>query len=275
MGQLQIIVFIKQIPDPEGPTDAFKVDPEGKRVVSVGIPPVINPFDENALEVALHVKEHHGAQVKVISMGEQLAQPVLRKALAAGADDLILLIDPNFKDLDSYSIAYVLSSSIRKIGSYDLILTGRQAGDWDFGITGLLIAEILHIPAINLASKIEIEDGKVLVEKLNYNGYEIVKAPMPVLATISGEAGELRYISIRSLQAVSKKPVKIYNVGDLGIDHRDLRTRQISNLYTLENKRNCRFIEGESPQEKGEKLALKLKEEGIIRNQSCPRINGW
>jgi electron transfer flavoprotein beta subunit len=264
MEQLQIIVFIKQVPDPEGPSDSFKVDPGEKRVIPVGIPPVINPFDENALEVALRLKERHGAQVKVISMGEQLSQPVLRNTLAAGADDLILLIDTSFRNLISDSIAHVLSSSIRIIGRYDLILTGRQAADWDFGVTGLLIAEILHIPSINLARKIEVEDNKVLVEKLNLNGYEIVKAPMPVLVTISGEAGELRYTSVRSLQAVSKKPVKIYNAEDLGIDPRNLRTRQISNLYALENKRRCRLIEGESPQEKGGNLALMLKKEGVF-----------
>jgi electron transfer flavoprotein beta subunit len=129
MKELQIIVCVKQVPDPEGPADSFKVDPEAKKVIPVGIPPVINPFDENALEAALRIKNQSNSKVTVLSMGEKLAQPVLRKALAAGADDLILLMDHHFKDLDSYSTAYVLSSAIRRIGAYDLILTGRQAGD--------------------------------------------------------------------------------------------------------------------------------------------------
>jgi len=265
MKQLHILVYIKQVPDTEGPPDAFKVNQEAKRVVPVGIPPVINPFDESALEGAMRIKDRHGAKVTVISMGEKLAQPVLRKALAAGSDDLILLEDPLFKDLDSNSTAYVLSSIIRKVEPYDIILTGRQAGDWDFGVTGLLMAEMLQIPCINLVRKVEIRDnGRVRVEKLSHNRCEVVEAPMPVLITASSELGELRYTSIRALKAVGMKPLKIYNAEDLGLDLRKLKVRQIVKLFTPYNRRQCRFIEGESSQEKGENLAVSLKKEGVI-----------
>lgn len=118
-------------------------------------------------------------------MGEKLAQPVLRKALAAGADDLILLMDDH-------------SEAIRNTGAYDIILTGRQAGDWDFGVTGLFIAEILRISMINLARKIEVRGDWVFVEKLCDDGYEVVKAKMPVLVTVSSEVGELRYVSVQA-----------------------------------------------------------------------------
>lgn len=264
MKQLQIIVCVKQIPDPEGPTDAFKIDPVAKKIIPIGVPPVISPFDENALEAALRIKERHGAKVIAISMGEQLAQPILKKALAAGADDLILLKDSLFKDLDSYSTAYVLSSAIRKIEAYDLILTGRQAGDWDLGVTGLLIAEMLRIPAISLAQKIEIRDGSVLVERLRNDGYEVVKASMPVLITVSNEAGELRYTSVKALQTASGKPVKVYKADDLGFDLQNLKARYIFELLAPQNQRECKFIEGESSQEKGENLAITLKNEGVI-----------
>src|SRR4030042_6291054 len=99
MNPLQRVVCIKQVPDPEGPSSAFEVDPEAKKVIPVGIPPVINPFDENALEAAFQIKETYGGKVTAMSMGEKLAQPALRKALAAGADDLILLIEQHFKAL--------------------------------------------------------------------------------------------------------------------------------------------------------------------------------
>jgi electron transfer flavoprotein beta subunit len=261
MSELNIIVCVKQIPDPEGPADSFKVDSEAKKMIPVGIPPVINPFDENALEVALRIKEHHTARVKVISMGGQLARPVLRKVLAAGADELILLEDPNFKDLDSFSTAYVLSRMIRRIGTYDLILTGRQAGDWDYGITGLLIAENLQIPGINLAQKVEIKDNQVLVEKLYQNGYEMVKVLMPALVTVSSEVGELRYTSVRALQAVSKKPIETYNAKDLEIAPERLEVREILELVPTNVRRECTFIEGASPQEKGESMAICMKKQ--------------
>jgi electron transfer flavoprotein beta subunit len=264
MKPLQIMVCIKQVPDPEGPADAFKIDSEAKKVIPIGIPPVINPFDENALEAAFHIKDTYGAKVTAMSMGEKLAQPVLRKALAAGADELILIVDHYFKELDSYSTAYVLSKAIRKIGAYDLILTGRQAGDWDFGVTGLLIAEMLQIPSINLAKKIEIRDDEIWVEKLTRDGYELVKAPIPTLITVSSEVGELRYISIRALQSVSAKPITVYRADDLDLDIKRLRARQILNLSAFQGQRECRFIEGDSHQQKGENLALKLREDRVI-----------
>lgn len=264
MRQLQIVVCIKQVPDPEGPVDAFTVDPEAKKVIPVGIPPVINPFDENALEAAFRIKAAFRGKVTAISMGEKLAQPVLRKALAAGADDLILLIDQHFKDLDSCSTAYVLSEAIRKIGAYDLIITGRQAGDWDFGVTGLLIAGMLQIPSVNLAQNVEMRDDGIWVEKLTRDGYELVKAPMPALVTVSSELGELRYVSIRALQSVRAKPVRVYRAGDLDLDMQRLTSRQILNLSAFHGQRECRFIEGDSHQQKGENLALKLREDGVI-----------
>lgn len=265
MKELQIIVCMKQVPDPEGPANAFKVDSEAKKVIPVGIPPVINPFDENALEAALRIKDTHAAKVKAISMGVQLARPVLRKALAAGADDLILLEDPLFKDLDSFSTAYVLASIIKKIEVYDLILTGRQAGDWDFGVAGLLIAEILQIPCINLAQKVKIKDDNILVEKLTPDGYEVVKAPMPALVTVSSEAGELRpTTSLRVLLAASKRPIEVYNAKDLELDAQKLDSRQIFELVPTNVQRECRIIEGESSQEKGENLAIWMKKEALI-----------
>lgn len=264
MRPFQIIVCLKQIPDPEGPLEAFKIDSEAKRVIPIGIPPVINPFDENALEAAIRLKEDYGAKVTAISMGEKLAQPVLRKALAAGADELILFVDPCFKDLDSFSTAYVLSRAINKIGSYDLILTGRQAGDWDFGITGLLMAEMLQIPSINLVRKIVRRGEEIWVEKLVHEGYDLVNVKTPILITVSSEIGELRYVSIRSLQSVSKKPVMIYRAEDLNLDLQRLTARKVLDLSPFQNQRECRFIEGESHQQKGENLALKLREDRII-----------
>jgi len=264
MKALHLVVCIKQIPDPEGPNDAFQIDLESKRIIPIGLPPVINPFDENALEVALHIKDHQGAKVTAISLGEKLSQPVLKKALAAGADDLILLIDSHFKDLNSYSTAYVLSSAIRRIGTYDIILTGRQAGDWDFGATGLFLAEMLQIPGINLARKLEIKNDEVLVEKLSRDGYELVKALLPALITVSSEAGELRYTSIRALQSASGRSLKIFNAEDLELDIQKLGRREIIELSASQNERKCKFIEGASSQEKGENLFYKLREEGVI-----------
>ena len=264
MRQLQIIICVKQVPDPEGPAVSFKIDPEAKKVNAVGIPPVISPFDENALEAALRIKDSQDSKVTVLSMGEQLAQPVLKRALAVGADELILLKDKAFKDVDSYSTAFVLSCAIRRMAPYDIILTGRQAGDWGFGIVGLLTAEMLRIPCISLARKVEVQENMVIVEKLCEFGYEIISAPMPVLVTVSSEIGDLRYPSMRRLQTLRNTSATTYNSEELKIDVKDLSVRKITKLVAPQNERQCHFVEGDHPQEKGERLAIRLKKDSVI-----------
>ena len=158
MKEIRIIVCAKQIPDPEAPFSNVTVNVEKKEVI-VDAPDVISPYDENALEAAIKIKEEVGGKITVLSMGRKVSDTVLRKTLAAGADALILIEDPAFERLDSNSVAYVLSRAIQKIGEYDLILTGRQAGDWDSGQVGLILAELLGIPAISLARSIKVDDG--------------------------------------------------------------------------------------------------------------------
>jgi electron transfer flavoprotein beta subunit len=136
-------------------------------------------------------------------MGERLAKAVLREAQSVGADELILLEDKHFKDLDGYSTVYVLATAIKKIGKYHLILVGRQAADWDFGQVGLIMAEILQIPSINLAQKVRVEGETVIAEKLKRNGYENVRTPMPALITVGNEIGELRLPLIQDIKSAS------------------------------------------------------------------------
>lgn len=264
MRPLKVLTCVKQVPDPEGPAVSFKVDPDALQVNAVGIPPVISPFDENALEAALRIKDTYNAEVTVLSMGEQLAQPVLKRVLAVGADELILLKDKRFKDIDSYSTAYVLSCAIRKIAPYDIILTGRQAGDWDFGIVGLLIAEMLQVPCITLARKVEVQKTMVVAEKLSEFGYEIVTATMPVLLTMTSEIGDLRYPSLKRLQSIRNKSATIYNPEDLRLDPKNLRSRKIRDLFAPQNERQCAFIEGKTAHEMGENLAIRLRQDSVI-----------
>jgi electron transfer flavoprotein alpha/beta subunit len=117
----------------------------------------------------------------------------------------------------------------------------------------------------NLARKVTIvDDHRVQIEKLNRDGYQVVSSPMPVLITVSSEVGELRYISVMALRAVSSKPIKVYNAADLEIEREKLKTRHLLNLTSNNLQRECRHIQGESPQEKGGNLAIVLKEDGVI-----------
>lgn len=263
--ELKIIVCIKQVPDPEGPPSAFQIDMEEKKVTPVGISPVLNPFDENAMEAALKIKDTLGAKIIAISMENKPAMSVLKKALCVGANELVIINDDNLKNLDSHSTAEVLANVIKKIGEYDLILAGRQTADWGFGLTGATIAEILQIPIISLAQKIEIKNDTAIVEKLIRNGCEVVKTSMPALITVSSEIGDLRLFSLQALKEVRNKPVTTYTLNDLTIDPTTLEYSVIEQINPPPSReRDCVFIEGESPEEKGEMLALKLREDKVI-----------
>jgi electron transfer flavoprotein beta subunit len=260
-----IIVCIKDVPDPEGPSSAYEIHSESKKVVPVGIPPVINPYDENALELAVRLKERWGGTVIAINMSEKAVTPVLKKALGVGADRLILAEDHGFKDLSSYATAQVLSSVISKIGSFDIVLTGREAADWDSGQVGVLIGELLKIPSMALVKKVELEDGVVTVERLKRNGYEVVRAPIPVVLTVSSEVGELRLATLKAIQDARKKPVVVWRAADLGFEPGILRTKAIRAVVPPpSHARQCLLIEGTTAQEKGENLAVRLRQDNII-----------
>jgi electron transfer flavoprotein beta subunit len=262
MKEPKIIVFAKQIPDPEAPFSNVTVDVEKKEVV-VDAPDVISPYDENALEAAIRIKEELGGKITVLSMARKVSDTVLRKTLAAGADALILLEDPAFERLQSRSIAYVLSQAIKKIGEYDLILTGRQAGDWDSGQVGLVLGELLGIPSVSLARSVKVQDGSVLVEKTVPVGYEVVEAGLPAVVTVSNEVGELRYVARTKMLALLRRPMVIPKWGskELGLDAGMLKPVQLVELSPpADMKRECVFIEGASPEETAGKLASLFKE---------------
>lgn len=262
MKEPKIIVCAKQIPDPEAPFSNVSVNVEKKEVV-VDAPDVISPYDENALEAAIKIKEELGGKITVLSMGRKVSDTVLRKTVAAGADSLILLEDPAFERLESRSVAHVLSCAVKKIGEYDLILTGRQAGDWDSGQVGLILAEMLGIPSVSLARSIKIQDGRVVVEKLVPVGYEVVEAGLPALVTVSNEVGELRYVARTKMMALLRRPMPIPK---WGTKHLDLSAEALHSVQLIEllpppdMRRECIFLEGASPDEKAGNLAAVFKD---------------
>ncbi|MDA8235096.1 MAG: electron transfer flavoprotein subunit beta/FixA family protein [Clostridia bacterium] len=256
---LTIVVCVKQVFDPEAPLSLFQLCPEGKKLIPPpGTPPVLSSFDENALEAALYIKDVQAAKVIVVSMGYKLAKPVLKKTLAAGADELILLEDEQFEGLDSYSTAHVLARAIERIGNWDIILCGRQAADTDAGQVGAGIAEILQIPGITLARKVEIEGEKVRVERLLADGYEVVETARPVLITASNEIGALRFPNVKALMAAQKMGVTVWDAAELGLTTAVTKQTNLLKLFVPERNTNCQMISGENPEETAEKLTAIL-----------------
>jgi electron transfer flavoprotein beta subunit len=261
---VNIIVCIKQVLDPEAPTSAYKVDDESKRVIVKGVPPVISPFDENALEAALRIKDAHQAKITALSMGRNLSKPVLRKSIATGVDELILLEDNVFENLDTYTTASVLATAIRKLEGYSLIFTGIQAADSNDGVVGSGIADILGIPCVTNARKVEFVDNIVRVERVTTDGYEVIEAPWPALITVSNEVGELRTAALRDIMDAQKKPLTIWNTDDLGIEVSSMRRTKLLSLFIPQKEARCGLVSGENDEELGVNLALKLREEEVI-----------
>jgi electron transfer flavoprotein beta subunit len=220
MKDLHIVVCLRQVPDTNGCRADFVVDMKTKKIALSGIPPVINPFDENALEAALRLKETHGGKVTAIAVGEFLSKAIMMKALAVGADDLILYEDKGFSGMDSLSIARALSHAIKQIGEFSIIMTGLQTSDWGFGLLGAGLAHVLNIPFIGMAQKVSVDPGDthVVVKRATRNGHQVVKAAMPAVITTDSLVGELRYPSLKALVLAKKRPIDKWNFGNFEID---------------------------------------------------------
>lgn len=264
---LKIIVTAKQVIDPEIPRSAFKIDPTQKRVVvPSNFPPVVNGFDEHALEAALRIKDTQEARVTVLAVGHNFSINVMRKVLAMGADELVLVQDALCEDtIDSGVTARVLAAAVNKSGAFDLILCGRQASDWDNAQVPLLLTEELGIPCVNIAKKIEVRDGKVLVERVVPDGHEVVETPLPALVTVSNELGLPRYPTLRATMAANRMRPTIWKLSDLALEASQLQPGlELVQLFIPTNERQCEFVEGKDEEEVARALALKLREAKLI-----------
>ena len=261
-----IIVCVKQVPDPETPASAFRIDADRMRMAeSLGVASVLNGFDENAVEAALRIKDAAGGRITVLSLGSTFAADVVKKPLSMGADDLVLLQDEAFDDLDSYGTALALVEAIKKIDGFDLVLCGRQASDWDNAQVPLGIAELLGLPCITVAQRVEVDGSIVTAERVLSGGYEVVEADMPALVTVSNELGEPRYPTLRGIMAAGRKQPTVWTADDLGIDPALLERRvRTADLFVPVSDRQCEIIEGEDDADSGRLLALRLREEKLI-----------
>ncbi|RJQ40969.1 MAG: electron transfer flavoprotein subunit beta/FixA family protein [Dehalococcoidia bacterium] len=263
---MHIIVCMKQVIDPEAPVSSFKIDEAAKKALPPkGTPPVLNPADENALEAALKIKDAMpDTKITVVSLGSQMARPVVKKALAAGADELFLLEDATFEDLDSASTARILATAIKKIGAFDLVLCGRQASDTDAAQVGSGVAELLELPGVTVARKVTVADSKLTVERVVADGYEVIESSLPALVTVSNEIGNLRFPTVKQTMAAQKINPTVWSAADLGVDAAGLRKINKVKLYQPVREVNTEIIAGETPEEAGAKLADRLREAKVI-----------
>jgi len=267
---VHVVVCVKQVPDWDIPPSSFKIDEAANKVVPPpGVSPVPSQFDTIGVEAAMRVKDQApDTKVTIMSMGPETARDAIKHSLAMGADEGVLLTDSLFEDLDWYQAALALSTAIKKLDDVELVICGRQAVDWDMGVTGSGIAELLGWSALTIGKSVAVSDGKVVVERMLMDGSEMVEAPLPVVATVSNELGEPRYPKLQQIMQAARKQVTMWSAADLGLDAGqlgpDARKLTLERLYVPVSDTECEIIEGETPAEMAQNLARKLAEAKLI-----------
>lgn len=211
---MNIIVCLKQVPD----TEAVKLNPETNTLVRDGVENIMNPFDRQALEAALMLKDKEGAKVTVLTMGLPQATDILKEAIAMGADEGILLSDRALAGSDTLATSMALAAAVKHIGDYDLVMCGKQAVDGDTAQVGPEMAEHLGIPQITGALKIDYADGKFVVVRENESSVQTLACAAPLLVTVTRAEKEPRFASIKGKMKARKAAIPTLTVADLAID---------------------------------------------------------
>ena len=247
---MKIIVCIKQVPD----TSEVRIDPATNTLVRQGVPCIINPFDENAIEEALRLREKHGGTVTVLSMGPPQVREALRDAIAMGADEAILLSDPAFAGADTFATSYTLSMAVRKIGAFDVLLFGKQAIDGDTAQVGPGVAELLGIPEVAFVRKIEVDGRSASVERVMEEGYEKVSAVLPAAFTVLKEINVPRLASLKGKLKARKYEAAVWTSADLGTDRKKTGLNGsptwVKRIFTPEPRGKTEILQGDA----GEKV---------------------
>ncbi len=268
---LTIFVCIKQVPG----ISEVRIDPKTNTLVREGIPSIINPHDKHAIELALLIKEHHGADVIALSMGPPQAEEVLREALAMGVDKTFLLTDRSFAGADTLATSYTLALAIKKLlkekkeSEKYLVICGTQAIDGDTAQVGPELAEELQIPQITYVQKFELKGNKIIVERtFRTEQVVIIETKLPALISVLKEINEPRYPSMSGIvDAYQKKEVVYLNAEDLEADKTKIGLNgsmtEVWKIFVPERKGEHIILKG-TPEEVSKELCLNLEKDKVL-----------
>lgn len=258
---MKIIVCLKQVPARDS---VLRLNEASTWVRETDISFEINEPDHFALEEALRLKEKHGGEVVVCSLGPARALQSIKEALSKGADRALHLADAAFEGLDAFGMARVIARAVQK-ESPDLVLTGLQSDDYGFAQTGVILADFLDLPHSTIIMEIQVE-GKTLKVKRELEGgwFQRIEMPLPALLTIQSGINKPRYATLKGIMAAKTKPIQELTREGLGLRPEDLLPRQkISKVYVPVKAARTEFLEG-SPKEIAARLVDKLKNEARV-----------
>jgi len=272
---VNIIVCLKQILDPEIPARDFRVDGEKKEAVRGSANLVTNIFCENALETALQLREKlaekSGCRITALTFGPESAEDTLRKALAMKADAATLVVNDGHPHPDPLAVAQTLAAAIRKIGAFDLVMLGRESGDWGVAQTGGLLAEELGEPCVSFVDHIEADgDGAgpnagLIVKRQTDIGWEKLTAKTPLVVTVTNnEFNVPRIPKTRDIMMSARQPITKWTLEEIGVNAAEIRAGgsyyEVVDLAVPVKEVACEFVSGDTLEQKVEKFAERLVE---------------
>jgi electron transfer flavoprotein beta subunit len=217
LGKIErIVVLIKQVPA----TENVKIDPETGVMIREGLAVEVNPLDLHAIEEAVRIKEKFpDTRVTAVTMGPPTAAKAARYAIAMGCDEGVVVTDRAFSGSDTLATATVLSETLRKLGVFDLILTGERATDGETGQVGPAVGSLLGVPVLTCVSKLEPKDGRVFVERAVEGGHERLSAPSPALVVVVKEINVPRLCTLGGKLKGKRAEIRTLSFADLGLPY--------------------------------------------------------
>ena len=211
---MNIVVLVKQVPDTEGDR---KLNPSDNTVDRGAVDPVINYIDEFAIEEGLLLKEAHGGEVTILTVGPEKATESIRKALSMGADKAVHVSDEAIHGSDAVATAKVLAKALGTI-EWDVAIAGSEATDARGAVVPAMLAEVLGAPQLTQARKVTVDGSTVTIERVTENGYEKVEAATPAVISVVEKINDPRYPSFKGIMAAKNKPIDVKSLSDIGLD---------------------------------------------------------
>ena len=258
---MKIAVCIKQVPDTE---TRIRIAPDGRSIVESDVNWIVSPYDECAIEEALKIKEAKGGEVVLVSLGPDRVQSALRSGLAMGADSALHLKDPLFERTDTMGTAWALATALKPLAP-DLVLMGQQGVGGDNAQVPGLVAEILDLPQVTMAVKIELQDGKATIEREIEGAHETWEVTLPAVVSAQKGLNEPRYASLKGIMAAKKKLIETKGAADLGLTAEQLAPKtKVVALELPPSRSAVKMIEGDADTQVKELLRLLHEEAKVI-----------
>ena len=246
-----------------------KIDPVKGTLIREGVPSIVNPFDKNAVEAALQIREQKGGKISVLTMGPPQAVDALRECLAMGADEAVLLSARAFASSDTWATSYTLATAINKLGGADIVFCGKQAIDGDTAQVGPGIAEHIGLPQVTYVQKIrEIHDDHLMVERAIEGGYEVLTVPLPAMIAVEKSINEPRLPTMMGTMKAHKKQITTWGFDELGADEDKLGMNgsptRVKRIFSPERKGQGEMLNADTEDEVCVLLLDKLRDAKIV-----------